>query len=35
MAALTTAVHVSIQAGKKLNLLPASSHWLLPVGVTW
>ena len=35
MAAQTTAVHVSVLAGKTLNLLPAVSHWLLPVDANW
>ena len=35
MAAQNTAVHVSFQAGKTLNLLPADSYWLLPVGANW
>ena len=35
MAAQNTAVHVSFQAGKTLNPLPADSYWLLPVGAIW
>ena len=35
MAVQTTAVRVSFQAGKTQNLLPAFSHWLLPVGANW
>ena len=35
MAVQTTAVRVSFQAGKTQNLLPAFSHWLLPIGANW
>ena len=35
MVGQTTAVHVSFQAGKTLNLLPAFSYWLMPVGAIW
>ena len=35
MADQNTAVRVSFRAGKTLNLLPADSYWLLPVGANW